>query len=917
MFNKPIKTLLVLLLLLETLGLTQDIYPPRQTLLTKLKTKPKGPENAFKSCFQDKCQCKRDRTHCYLSDKYGAVTLDITSRKDQDKVTLSCEGESKALDTLLSQVLPKFQYEDTYFKIINCQQIPAMLRRENITYEGVIVYNDADIMLPKDLFHGTTGLLRLTFNITSAYGGTILTPQLFHTLTALTELELIIVSDATAVTLPEMIFRKLKALQKLSLYVYHTSVGYYETMNALRTSAQNLTSAHFRDLNALNCLLLDANRLRKLDATIFTTLHQLNYLGLSLNELVELPERLLANQRKLVILDLSANALSALPVGFFANTPLLWKLLLNDNRFYVPTNIIAAIQALHFLHQLDLSRNQLRNVWGTGVYRNRTLLTRSNIKQPHEEPALIEYVSVEQGAYNERHINHTVISLRQNHITRFNLDWLSGADGIACPYEIDLAANNIQTVYAVRQPASATGKCVRWLRLFSNPLHCDCKLAWIYNSDFLSQNTDWSCATPAPLADKSLKELQRAELCPWQPGFCPERCKCAYEMKELVVNCTSARLAGITQLPRPQQFGRESTVLYVAHNNFYELPANTTSGYAQVTHIYAAHNRLITLLPTHLPPNLTVLDVRHNLLERLSTDFLRVYLNESATLRELYLAENPWFCDCDAVEFLRVLRLQRALIPDAAQLVCVNFPALSLLNVTYAEICKSPFLAARLIAPLIVLFISSALVLTLLALFYKYKLSVKIWFFGRNWCLCCVNELELDKNKTFDAFISYAHQDQHFVNDVLLPGLEEGPTRFRICTHERNWLAGVYIPEQIIESVEQSCRTIIVLSQHFIESDWARLEFRTAHQCALNEGRVRIIIIKYGELTDKTRLDEELLAYLKLNTYLDSNDPRFWTKLRYALPHKFGELRKSGMLDVSRRAYVNEMLELDVLPEQS
>lgn len=49
---------------------------------------------------------------------------------------------------------------------------------------------------------------------------------------------------------------------------------------------------------------------------------------------------------------------------------------------------------------------------------------------------------------------------------------------------------------------------------------------------------------------------------------------------------------------------------------------------------------------------------------------------------------------------------------------------------------------------------------------------------------------------------------------------------------------------------------------------------------------MRLVIIVKGDLPPKSRMDDELQKYLSLNTYLKWNDPWFWDRLRYALPHK-------------------------------
>jgi len=106
--------------------------------------------------------------------------------------------------------------------------------------------------------------------------------------------------------------------------------------------------------------------------------------------------------------------------------------------------------------------------------------------------------------------------------------------------------------------------------------------------------------------------------------------------------------------------------------------------------------------------------------------------------------------------------------------------------------------------------------------------------------------------------------------------------------HYRDWVAGEWIPNQIEQSVASSRRTLIVLSQHFLRSTWAQLEFRTAYQQVLRDPHRRLIVVVLGDLPDADAMDAELRSYVSLNTYLKWGDPWFWDRLRYALPHRKG-----------------------------
>ena len=251
-------------------------------------------------------------------------------------------------------------------------------------------------------------------------------------------------------------------------------------------------------------------------------------------------------------------------------------------------------------------------------------------------------------------------------------------------------------------------------------------------------------------------------------------------------------------------------------------------------------------------------------------------------LSKLSLHNNDWDCKCDIMGMIDFVEKNKKIIVNPFEIECSNNE--KLLSQSKLDLCKS-FLQTKFCLNLLFGLIFSLVLLIMLIIAYcHFENRIKMWLYSKNMFLWWLTEKEIDKDKKYDAFISYSHKDEKFVIDELVSKLETVPKPFKLCIHTRDWHPGESIPSHIVKSVEDSKRTIIVLSKNFLASSWGRLEFQAAHKQSLNGKRSRVIVILYGEIGPTVELDPDLKLYLETNTYVKWGDPWFWQKLRYALP---------------------------------
>ncbi|XP_044738100.1 toll-like receptor Tollo [Chrysoperla carnea] len=377
---------------------------------------------------------------------------------------------------------------------------------------------------------------------------------------------------------------------------------------------------------------------------------------------------------------------------------------------------------------------------------------------------------------------------------------------------------------------------------------------------------------------------------------------------------------------------KELELLHLDENRIRELKGYEFEGLEGLRELYLQHNRITSI------HNQTFQHLRHLRTLKLDHNRLSTYSvwHLSLVITELTLASNPWSCDCEFTERYREwLMLHGNSVQDIEFIRCVYNANTTELDYYSEEIyADNPELgfyvthdnitsctgaanidnsingnltstktiiqrqAIQGYLPLLIITLGAFLVIILFTLIiFVFRQEMRVWFHSRFGVRLFYRSTEFDRDKLFDAFISYSSKDEAFVAEELAPVLENGDPQYKLCLHYRDFPVGAFIADTIVQAVESSRRTIMVLSENFIKSEWCRFEFKSAHHQVLRDRRRRLIVILLGEVPQKD-LDPDIRLYLKTNTYLQWGDKLFWEKLRFALPdvpnNRRGNVNNSG-----------------------
>ncbi|XP_063425742.1 toll-like receptor 4 [Mytilus trossulus] len=292
--------------------------------------------------------------------------------------------------------------------------------------------------------------------------------------------------------------------------------------------------------------------------------------------------------------------------------------------------------------------------------------------------------------------------------------------------------------------------------------------------------------------------------------------------------------------------------------------------------------------------NLTFLDLSSNMIRYLDSDEtenLETVAKYSTNLT-VDLSENPIQCICNNINFIRWMAATEIRFKGLKSYSCQlsNLTKISLahpkdLEQILVKECSSYL--GLILGICLALVLSVVIVTTGIVYRYRWKLRY-LYFMAKLKYKRASSIFKNDLSYDFDAFISYADEDQTFVHDKFINHVE-GKGELRICLHKRDFFVGNEIAANITDAIHRSRKTVCIISRPFLNSYWCMFEFNMARMESIySRDGENIVYLIFLEQIPTNTLPLVLLELVQSQSYIEFlndeyGDTVFWDNLKQVL----------------------------------
>ncbi|XP_036111553.1 toll-like receptor 1 isoform X2 [Molossus molossus] len=382
---------------------------------------------------------------------------------------------------------------------------------------------------------------------------------------------------------------------------------------------------------------------------------------------------------------------------------------------------------------------------------------------------------------------------------------------------------------------------------------------------------------------KEMKSLKQLDISQNSLSYDENEGYCSWTISLLTLNMSSNILTDSVFRCLPPRV----KVLDLHNNRITTIPENVTSLEA-LQELNVASNSLAHLPGCGTFSSLSVLIIDYNSISNPSAHFFQ----SCQKIRSINAGNNPFQCTCELREFIQSIgQVSSEVVEGWPDSYKCDYPG-SYKGTLLKDFHVSPLSCntALLIVTIGITGLLLAIAVTVLCIYFDLPWYLRMmcqWTQTRH----RARNISLDKLQRtlqFHAFISYSGHDSGWVRNELLPNLEkEG---IRICLHERNFVPGKSIVENIINCIEKSYKSIFVLSPNFVQSEWCHYELYFAHHNLLHEGSNNLILILLEPIPKYSipKSYHKLKTLMAQRTYLEwpkekNKHGLFWANLRASI----------------------------------
>ncbi|XP_073520796.1 toll-like receptor 8 [Phyllobates terribilis] len=355
------------------------------------------------------------------------------------------------------------------------------------------------------------------------------------------------------------------------------------------------------------------------------------------------------------------------------------------------------------------------------------------------------------------------------------------------------------------------------------------------------------------------------------------------------------------------------TQLYLNNNRLELWKWSTLKHFTNLKFLDLSDNRLIAVEPNlfRYTSSLQRLLLRNNLISELSSSFL--YKTTSLTeldlsnnkihsinksiflsgndnfLKVLWLEGNPFDCTCEIIDFLQWITNNNVAIPLlATDVTCASSDFLRKKSIISFDIqaCSSDAIS------MMFCFLSFLLIVLIMAIpVLNHLFYWDVWYIY-HWCMAKLKTNKIVISETlYDAFITYDDQDSDVsdwvYNDLCHQLEENGDRHIFLCLEERDWEPGKAVIDNIAQSINQSKKTVFVLTKKYVKSGKFRTAFYLAMQKLMDENMDVIVIVLLQPVLQNSkylRLRKKICASSILEWPTNPNAKHlFWQKMKNVL----------------------------------